>query len=127
MRFLVDMGIAMDVVHAFRVRGHDVVHLGERGLERLPDPQILELAVSEERIVLTHDLDFGRLLSISEAARPSIITFRLSDMTPQSVEHRLAEVLQVLEQELLQGAAITVSDAAMRFHLLPIRPPRDES
>ncbi len=36
-RFLLDMGIAQSTGHFLRSMGHDVVHLSEQGLERLPD------------------------------------------------------------------------------------------
>ncbi len=119
MRFLTDMGIGVDVVVALRARGHDALHLREEGLQRLGDDQILAKARAESRIVLTHDLDMGRLLAAASAAGPSVITFRLSDMRPSSVMAHLLPALEAFAQELAQGAAISISDAAARCHLLP--------
>ncbi len=51
------MGISPKTVHALREQGHDAVHLLEVGLKRLADPDVLEKALQEERILLTHDLD----------------------------------------------------------------------
>lgn len=73
MKFLVDMGISIRVVAALRKQGHDVVHLQEQGLIRLPDAEILVKARAEERIVLTHDLDFGELLAASGGTLPSVV------------------------------------------------------
>ena len=121
MRFLADMGIGADVVAALRSAGHDAVHLSEQGLSRLPDDQILAKGSSEARIVLTHDLDMGRLVALAGAATPSIITFRLQDMRPANVWSHLRQVLVDFQSELSRGAAITVTDAAARCRLLPLR------
>ena len=62
MRFLADMGLSARVVDWLRQSGHDVVHLSDRGLQRLPNGEIFRLA-AEDRIVLTFDLDFGEIFS----------------------------------------------------------------
>ena len=120
MRFLADMGIALDVCVALRSAGHDVAHLSERGHIRHSDTDIMIDAAMEGRIILTHDLDFGGLLAASQATRPSIITFRLNDMSPPSVTTHLLDVLARHKSALLDGAAITITDAGARCRLLPI-------
>ena len=67
MRFLADMGVSTRTVAWLRSTGHDAVHLLDEGLYRLPDSQILAKAREEARIVLTMDLDFGRLLAYFHA------------------------------------------------------------
>ena len=124
MRFLADMGIARDVLAALRAIGHEADHLSELGLHRLPDVDILEKAAAETRIILAHDLDFGRLLALSAAAAPSVITFRLADMRPRSVEARLLMVLDLYGFEFQRGAAITVTDANIRCRALPMVGPK---
>jgi predicted nuclease of predicted toxin-antitoxin system len=57
MRFLADMGVSMRVVEWLRSVGHDVVHLREQGLQRLPNGDIFQKAADEDRVVLTFDLD----------------------------------------------------------------------
>jgi predicted nuclease of predicted toxin-antitoxin system len=123
LRFLIDMGIGLDVSHALRAAGHDCVHLTEQGLERLPDTQIIAKAAAERRIVLTHDLDFGRLLALSGLAGPSIITFRLSDMRPSNVLNRLLNTLDAFGADLEKGAALVITDRGIRRRTLPIQLP----
>jgi predicted nuclease of predicted toxin-antitoxin system len=52
MQFLADMGISMRVVEWLRLQSHDAVHLRDRGLQRLPNGDIFQLALQEKRIVL---------------------------------------------------------------------------
>lgn len=53
MKCLADMGIAISTVQTLRQHGHDIRHLSEDGLERLPDSRIIEKAGREGSIVIT--------------------------------------------------------------------------
>ena len=70
MKFLADMGISPRLVAELRDKGHDAAHVHERGLGRSTDPEILAAARDEGRILLTHDLDFGKLLAASGGNLP---------------------------------------------------------
>jgi len=57
---LADDNIAPDVVKGLRARGCDVRTADEQQLTGRPDIDVLELAISQGRVVVTHDLGFGR-------------------------------------------------------------------
>lgn len=120
MRFLADMGISMSTVRALRQQGHEIAHLREEGLGRLPDAAILEKARQEQRIVLTFDLDFGDLLAIGGHNYPSVIIFRLHNETPSFVTTALLDVLAQRAEVLLEGAIMIVEDTRYRIRRLPI-------
>ncbi len=120
MKFLLDMGLGHSTVLFLREQGYDVVHLREQGLQRLPDEQIVSKAIREKRIILTHDLDFGRLVALSRAQIPSVITFRLNDMKPTNVNHYLEETLTRFTGDLEAGALISISEQVIRMRRLPI-------
>jgi hypothetical protein len=63
-RFLADMGVSMRVVEWLRNNGHDVTHLREQGLQRLPNGGIFKKAVAEDRVIVTFDLDFGEIAAL---------------------------------------------------------------
>ncbi len=121
LRFLVDMGISMKTVSWLRDAGHDVVHLLEQELQRLPDSEILEKARQEGRVVLTMDLDFGYLLAVSGWVLPSVVIFRLSDERPERIVARLKAVLPEFSDVLVRGAVLSVEDETIRVRRLPIR------
>ena len=85
MKFLADMGISPLTVRYLQELGHDAVHLHSQGLDRMPDIEILKKAQRDGSVLLTHDLDFSELLALRRALIPSVITFRLRDMTPSNV------------------------------------------
>jgi predicted nuclease of predicted toxin-antitoxin system len=120
MKFLADMGLARSTVAFLRSRGHDAVHLRDEGLQRLGDDQIVQKARSEGRVILTHDLDFGRILALSREQLPSVITFRLEDMRPAQVNYYLSEVLARFAEQVERGALISVHERGIRVRLLPV-------
>ena len=78
MRFLADVGVSVRTVAWLRTEGHDAVHLFEQGLHRLSDAEILLKARSEQRVLLTRDLDFGYLAAVSHEIRtPSTVSLAL--------------------------------------------------
>lgn len=119
MKFLLDMGLAASTARHLRDNGHDAVHLLDEGLERLADTDIVAKAISEQRIILTHDLDFGRIVSLSKGRSPSVVTFRLSNMRAVEVNRRLEELILRFAAELEQGALISVTDQNIRVRRLP--------
>jgi predicted nuclease of predicted toxin-antitoxin system len=120
MKFLADMGISPRTVTWLRNAGYDAVHLGEEGLERLADDEILAKAGDESRILLTVDLDFGYLLAVSRAELPSVILFRLGNESYEIINERLTEVINLCEEQLEAGAIISVTDETYRVRQLPI-------
>ena len=122
MKFLADMGISPKTVAFLHTLGHDAVHLAEQGLERLPDPGIVEKAHQEGRIVLVHDLGFGALVAASGATLPSVITFRLRNMHPDRVNGALQSMLSQHGEALEHGAMISVTEGQVRVRRLPLSP-----
>jgi predicted nuclease of predicted toxin-antitoxin system len=120
MRFLADMGISMVTVNWLRGLGHDAKHLTEEKLFRLSDDLILKKAKDENRILLTCDLDFGHLLSITNENSPSTIVFRLEFQTLLNHIHKLTRLFDESLDALLSGSIISVDDSKIRIRSLPI-------
>ena len=120
MRFLADMGVARGVVAWLRDGGHDVVHLLDEGLERLPDQAVLAKAEAEDRILLTFDLDFGEILALSGQRSGSVVLFRLSSARPEQVIDRLRHVIAEVDAALSEGAIVTAEETRLRVRRLPV-------
>lgn len=120
MKFLLDMGLAQSTAVFLRAQGHDAVHLREEGLQRLADEKIIKKARQESRVIITHDLDFGRLIALSQSRLPSVITLRLDNMQPEFVNHYLSQVSNQFTPELETGALVSVNEQAIRVRPLPI-------
>jgi predicted nuclease of predicted toxin-antitoxin system len=120
MKFLADAGVSLTTTEVLRRLNHDVVHLREQGLQKLPDVQVLEKARSELRVLLTFDLDFADLLALGVYDSPSVVIFRLRDAKPDPVNRRLLDVLDARAAELDVGVIIVVEESRYRMRRLPI-------
>jgi predicted nuclease of predicted toxin-antitoxin system len=118
MRFLADMGVAQRIVEWLRAEGHDAIHLREEGLPRMPNGEIFAKAASENRIVLTFDLDFGEIVALSGGRRASVILFRLHNTRTPHVMDRLKKVLKDSGEALEQGAIVVVEESRHRTRRL---------
>ena len=122
MKFLADMGISPKTVAFLTSMQHDATHLHEQQLDRLPDSGILEKARTEQRVLLTHDLDFGELVAASGAKLPSVVIFRLRNMKPEAVNHYFQEIIKEHEKALNRGSIISVAEGQVRVRQLPLQP-----
>ena len=120
MRFLVDMGISPRACDDLNARGHEAVHLYHERLEQASDHEIFLKAIRENRILLTHDLDFADILSRTRETTISVIIFRMSDMRSPVIIKRLEHVLETSSAALESGAIVSVEESRHRVRLLPI-------
>jgi predicted nuclease of predicted toxin-antitoxin system len=89
-RFLADENFPLPSVHRLREAGLDVAAIAaeEPGL---PDEQVLSLAFGEDRIILTFDRDYGRLLYEVGLPPPTgVVYFRF---VPSSLEEPAEYIL----------------------------------
>lgn len=93
MLFLADMGVSGKIVACLNEHGHDATYLRDEGLRRLPDEEIFEKAVEEDRIIPTFDPGFGEIAAFSRGRRCGIVVFRLRNTTTAHVISRLSSVL----------------------------------
>jgi predicted nuclease of predicted toxin-antitoxin system len=120
MRFLADMGVDIRVVQWLRQNGHDTKHLRDEGLHRIPNGEIFAKAISESRVILTFDLDFGEILALSQGKKTSVILFRLHNTETSHLIKRLNTVLADTAEALEQGAVVVVEESRHRIRYLPL-------
>ena len=75
---------------------------------------------TNQAVVFTHDLDFGILLAVTQAGRPSVIQVRTQDVSPAHLGGIVVNVLKAHADALGSGALVTVDEARARVRILPI-------
>ncbi len=114
------MGVSIRVVSWLRGRGHDVIHLRELGLQRLPNGEIFQRAHLEQRVVLTFDLDFGEIVANCASQVVSVVLFRLHNTRTDHVIKRLESVLDQSSNDLAAGAVVVIEEGRHRVRRLPL-------
>ncbi|MBI4067595.1 DUF5615 family PIN-like protein [Candidatus Gottesmanbacteria bacterium] len=58
MNVILDENVSNEIKRILRSTDFDVLDLKEKSLRQLPDKEILDLAIKEDRIIITHDRDY---------------------------------------------------------------------
>jgi len=96
---LADENIHPDVVRFLQEQGCDVVAVRESQLVGSTDEELLRTAVSENRLVLTHDSDFGTLAVLQGKPVVGIVYLRPGHIEPDFTIQTIRAILRQ-EQDL---------------------------
>ena len=121
MKFKLDENMPGDLAVLLRTQGHDAMGVVEQGLAGEDDPPVLERAASEDRILMTFDLDFADDRHYRPGTHAGIIVFRLRDQTAV-FSHFVAAWLLLMKYEFAGNGPKTRKKANrsrnMRMHYL---------
>jgi predicted nuclease of predicted toxin-antitoxin system len=121
MRLLVNENVTGTVIEELRERGHDVLSVKE-SMRSEQDDVILAHAQTEQRIVVTHDKDFGEFAFRSQLpASCGVILFRLAGSDPHQDNQRMLEAIESRTDWV--GHFSVVTDDRIRMRPLPDAPP----
>jgi predicted nuclease of predicted toxin-antitoxin system len=115
MKLLLDQGLPLSAAALLRDAGIDTIHVGEIGMSEAKDSDIIRRARNEERIVATLDADFHTILALDAAHTPSVIRIRIERLRAQALKVLLLGVIAECKEDLEQGAALPLSQAAFAF------------
>jgi predicted nuclease of predicted toxin-antitoxin system len=94
MNFLIDESADIRLAPFLRDLGHDVKTVAHDYGQALPDAEILAVAVSERRVVITFDRDFGELIFRQGREHTGVLYFRLGEIDLAVETARLEHVLE---------------------------------
>lgn len=120
MKFPVDMPLSPALAIWLCDQGHDAVHAIGLNLARASDIAILARAEREDRVVVTADLDYPRLLAIARASAPGLILFRVGEWKEADVVERMSDVLSALSESDIARSVIVVERKRVRRRKLPL-------
>jgi predicted nuclease of predicted toxin-antitoxin system len=117
---LIDMNLSPGWVSLLSQNGWAAVHWSSVGDPTATDQVIIAWALANNRVVFTHDLDFGTMLALTHAEGPSVIQVRGQDVLPTHMGALVIAALRQHETELAAGALIVVDERKCRVRVLPL-------
>jgi predicted nuclease of predicted toxin-antitoxin system len=92
MRFLLDQDVYAATARFLISLGHDVIPVAQIGLSRTDDSDLLKIAQEQNRIFVTRDRDFGRLVFVKDLVA-GVLYLRVLPSTQSAVHAELDRVL----------------------------------
>ncbi len=120
MRCLLDQGLPRGAAARLREAGWEVDHVGELGMARASDAEILLEARQRAAFVVTLDADFHSLLALSGADRPSVLRLRMQGLDGATLVPLLISLFPEVAAALSRGALITFDGSSLRIRHLPL-------
>jgi len=114
-RFITGENTSRAVIQMLRDLGHDVKDIVESGLIGVEDDDIIRMGLNEGRIIITHDKDFGDILSYPLKEHSGVILIRLHVPTPNNTRLAISRVLAAVPEERMRGQVIVVEDWRIRI------------
>ena len=115
MKFLIDESVEYSLVITLRKLGYNVSSVSEES-PSLEDRDVIGLAYSEERVIITNDKDFGELIYRQKFSHKGVILFRLKSENKETKLNRLKILLEKYSDKI-QGRFTVVTDSAIRFRI----------
>lgn len=123
MRFILDQNRSPSLALLLIGAGHDAVHVRDLHLSSADDEVILEVARSENRILISADTDFGALLALRNEVSPSVILFRSRGHRTTIAQFQvLSDCITQFADLLADGSVLVISDEQIRTRRLPLLP-----
>ncbi len=116
MKFLTDENIATSVVHALRNAEFDVKDIKEEKLQGTTDKEILDLALREKRVIITHDKDYAELVIVSKKESEGVILIKLKNQSADHVKERLFYFLKSRLFNKVQRNLVTITESQIIVH-----------
>lgn len=117
MRFVVDESCDAAVLRALRGAGWDVVAISER-IPGATDLEVIAIALSEGRVLVTEDKDFGQLVYAAGREHAGVILLRYSFPLASSMATSLVHLVHEHDQSL-SGAFVVLRPGSARIVTSP--------
>jgi predicted nuclease of predicted toxin-antitoxin system len=114
MKLKLDENLSRHLKPVLTAQGHDALTAADECLLSRPDTEIARAAASEERMLLTLDVEFADLRKYPPGSHPGIILFRPISLGPLSVNGFIADFTKATDLRRLAGCVAIVEPGHIR-------------
>lgn len=115
MRFKIDENLPPDAAELLRRNGHDTDTVLDEALGGSPDSSIAKTCRTEQRILVTLDLDFADILQYPPRDHSGIIVLRPARQDRDTVLAMIPRILELLQTETVSQRLWIVDDSRTRI------------
>ena len=120
MKILIDMNLPPTLAELLTNAGIDAVHWYTLGKYDAIDDEIMAYARNHDYIVLTCDLDFNTILSVTHGVKPSVVLLRRTQIKAEQMINLLSSSIVLYSDALKNGAILIIDNKKARLRLLPL-------
>ncbi len=115
MRVKLDENLPIQLKHLFTESGHDAATVVDEGLGGALDEAIASACITEERVLVTQDLDFSDIRTYPPGEYAGIIVFRLPSAARDALLEVSAILIERLRESSPEGQLWIVEDSRIRI------------
>ena len=116
MQFVADENASHRVVERLRADGHNVMLVAEMR-SGMSDTDVLKLAETESRILVTEDQDFGELIFRQQLSVQGVVLLELDRLSTEAEADRVAQVVSAHGHKFLNNLCVI---EPTRFRVRPL-------
>ncbi|MDO8723245.1 MAG: DUF5615 family PIN-like protein [Syntrophales bacterium] len=116
-RLYLDQMLNLDVSQALKEKGYDTIRASEIGQARADDKQILEQAISQNRILITLDEHFGDWVVLPLSRHPGVIRLKINPTTSENVISLLLPFLHYHSPDQFKDRLVILSPKRAKWIL----------
>ncbi|SRR6056297_1011575 len=115
MRFKVDENLPAEVTSTLRAAGHDAVSVIAQRMSGAADPDLASVCRTEQRALVTLDLDFSDIRTYPPGEFPGLIVLRPRSQAKLAVLSLVKQLLPLLAVEALPGNLWILQETGLRI------------
>lgn len=118
LKFIADIHISPETISELKKVGFNIQRVTEFLPANAADKEIIELAIKEDAVIITQDLDFTNLIIFYGFNKPSLISLRIFKPLPRTITKILTELLPKIKKQLIEGCIVSVTENKFRVRKL---------
>jgi len=119
-KFIADIHISPLTVSKLQKAGYAIVRVTDKLPSASADSEIIQLALKEQAVIITQDMDFSAIVAQSGLNGPSVVSLRVANARPDIIAEILVTVLPSIEAYISEGAIVSIDEYGYRVRILPV-------
>ena len=115
MLFKIDENLPVEAAELLCAAGHDALTLHDQKMDGQPDPQVADVCRSEQRVLVTLDLDFADIRNYPPVNYHGIVVLRPSSQAKPLVLELVSRLISLLAREELRGCLWIIQPHSLRI------------